>query len=80
MKTLLNPIRRAGLWLAIFALDIHIYGQSSWISYMTEINGCPLTLGGMEIARSNARAELARLRSEYNATFPPGKRVIWNMA
>lgn len=76
----MKRIKRLVLMFQIYSLDIHIYGQSSWIGYMKEINGCPLTIGRMEIARSNARAELARLRAEYNATLPPGKRVIWKMA
>lgn len=76
MKTMLNLIRRAGLWLAIFALDIQIDGTTQAM----ELVRCPITLSRMEIARHIARTERTRLRGEYNATFPPGKRLIWKMS
>lgn len=37
-------------------------------------------LGEIEIARTNARAERARLRTLYNATLPPGQLRIWSVA
>ena len=40
----------------------------------------PLTLGNMQLSRHLARGELARLRSEYSATFRPGVRRVWGAA
>lgn len=76
MNRLLNPIRRAGLWLAIFALDIQIDGTTKAMQMVR----CPMTLGRMEIARHVTRAERTRLRGEYNATLPVGQRRTWSMA
>lgn len=76
MKTIANLLKRAGLWLAIFALDIQIDGTTSAMEHVT----CPMTLGRMEIARHNARTERTRLRGEYNATFPVGQRRTWRIA
>lgn len=76
MKTLANLIRRAGLWFAIFALDIQIEGTTTAMEHVN----CPITLGRMQIARHHARAERTRLRGEYNATFPVGQRRTWRMA
>ncbi len=76
MKQIIALIRRIGLWLAIFALDIQIDGTAKAM----ELVRCPLTLGRMEIARHVARTERTRLRGQYNATFPVGKRRTWSMA
>lgn len=76
MTTIRLLLRRAGLWLAIFAVDVQIDGTTKTMQLVR----CPLTLGRMEIARHVARAELARLRAEYNATLPVGQRRTWAMA
>lgn len=49
-------------------------------NWLNEINGDPITRGNMDISRSNARTNLARLRSNYNATLPAGQRRTWHMA
>ena len=72
----MNLLRRLGLWLAIYALDLQIKGATDCMKCVSD----PLLLGRMDIARSMARRERARLRSEYNATFPPGQRRTWNLA
>lgn len=76
MKTITNLLRRIGLWLAIFAMDIQIDGTTKAMQLVR----CPMTLGRMEIARHVARTERTRLRGEYNATFAPGKSRTWSMA
>lgn len=76
MKTIANLLKRAGLWFAIFALDIQIDGTTKAMQLVR----CPLTLGRMEIARHVARTERTRLRGEYNATFQPGYRKTWSAA
>jgi len=76
MKTIANLLRRAGLWFAIYALDVQIDGTTKAM----EMVRCPMTLGRMEIARHIARTERTRLRGEYNATFKPGQRRTWSVA
>ncbi len=76
MKSLLNIIRRAILMYQIRSLEITIAGQNECL----ECIGDKLLQGRIIIARSIARRELAKVRAEYNATLPPGKRVIWSMA
>ncbi len=73
---MINRIKRFILSLQIYALDIEIAGQGECLDLVR----CPLTLGKIEIARTNARAERARLRSEYNALLPVGQRITWDMA
>jgi hypothetical protein len=75
MKALLNTIKRAILMYQIRSLETTIHGQNICLAVVD-----PLMQGQIIIARSMARKELARARSEYNATLPPGKRVIWGMA
>lgn len=68
-------LKRIIIWFQIYELEITISGQTT----------C-LDLVGREMqfrilaARMIAKAELARLRSEYNATFPPGQRRTWKIA
>lgn len=69
-------LRRLGLWLAIYALDLQIDGTTATLDHITD----PVRRGRMEIARHHARAERARLRAAYNATFPPGRRRTWSVA
>ena len=76
LKTALTAARRAGLFLQIRALETTVDGQSKALELVT----CPITAYRIEIARTNTRAELARLRAEYNATFPAGIRRTWRMA
>lgn len=73
---MINRFKRFILMLQIYALDIEIAGQGECLSCVR----CPLTLGKIEIARTNARAERARLRTLYNATLPPGQLRIWSVA
>lgn len=76
MKTIIILLRRAGLWIAMFAMEIQIDGTAKAMQLVR----CPMTLGRMEIARHVARTELTRLRGEYNATYPAGQRKTWSMA
>jgi hypothetical protein len=76
MKSAIFSARRVWLWFAVRSVEIHIDG----IGVAMEHVRCPMTLGRMEITRHIARGELARLRAEYNATFPPGVRRVWGSA
>lgn len=80
MKTpstaLVNLLSRAGLWLQIRNLETLIDGQGKALDGIA----CPMTAHRITLARSNARRQLARLRAEYSATFPPGVRFVWTMA
>lgn len=69
-------INRGLLWLQIYAMEILIAGQTECIATVTN----PIRVTRIEIARHIARGELARLRSEYNATFPVGQRRTWKLA
>lgn len=68
-------IYRHVLWLQIYAMEILIAGQTECLASI----GDPIYCGRIEIARHIARGELARLRSEYNATLPVGQRRTWSM-
>lgn len=84
MKTTLKTALTAAITLAkrlalafqIRSLEIMIDGQNKALSVVF----CPVTAFKITIARTNTRAELARLRAEYNATFPAGIRRTWRMA
>jgi hypothetical protein len=73
---MINRIKRLWLWFAIRSVEITLYGQSECLECVRD----PLLHGRILLARAEARRELARLRAEYNATLPPGKRVYWGMA
>ncbi len=72
----INLVKRAGLWLQIRNLETLIDGQGKALDGIA----CPMTAHRITLARSNARRQLARLRAEYSATFPPGVRFVWTMA
>ena len=76
----MKAITRIILWFQLYALEIHSEGQTKILNWPNEINGDPITRGNMDISRSNARTNLARLRSNYNATLPAGQRRTWRMA
>lgn len=72
----INLVKRAGLWFQIREQERLIDGQGKALDGMA----CPLTAHRITVARSNARDQLASLRAEYSATFPPGVRFVWAMA
>lgn len=76
IKTASTAIHRAVLWFQIRSVEIHIYGIEEAMTLVRD----PLTLGNMQLSRHLARGELARLRSEYSATFRPGVRRVWGAA
>lgn len=80
MKTIAALLRRLGLWIAIFAMDIQIDGYTKMVDWLDDINGDPITRGNIILARGNAKTERTRLRGEYNATFAPGKSRTWSAA
>ena len=72
----LTALYRVWLWFQIRSIEITIDGQTQAL----ECIGDKLLQGRIIIARLEARRELARLRGRYNATLPPGKRVVWRLA
>jgi len=68
-------IRLLAYW-QMRGLEIQIDGMDKALACVT----CPLTASRIEQARHLARAELARARAEYSATFPPGIRHVWRLA
>lgn len=76
MKSILTAIRRAILMFQIRSLEITIAGQNECLEYVRD----QITRQRIEVARMAARSELATLRAKYNATLPPGRRVIWSAA
>ena len=75
-----NLIRRALIWFAIFSLEAQIKGATDTLCWLQDIHGDVMLINRIEIARSNSRRELARLRGEYNATLPIGQRRTWSLA
>ena len=72
----MNIIYRIVLMIQIYSLDITISGQTEALDCVSD----PLLQYRIEVARANARRERARLRAEYNATLPVGKRRCWRVA
>ena len=72
----MNRIKRLILMFQIYALDITISGQTEALAAV----GDPVLQYRIEVARTNARQERARLRSSYNAMLPVGQRTTWNLA
>ena len=73
---MINRIKRLWLWFAIRSVEITIDGQTECLNHVRD----PLLHGRIQLARAEARRELARLRGQYNATLPPGKRITWRLA
>ena len=72
----MKTIKRAWLKWQISSLDIQIDGMAECLECVAD----PLTRQRIVVARCVARRELARLRAEYTATLPVGKRVVWRWA
>ena len=72
----MNRIKRLILMFQIYALDITISGQTEALAAV----GDPVLQYRIEVARTNARQERARLRSRFNSLLPVGQRRMWRMA
>ena len=72
----MKTIKRAWLKWQISSLDIQIDGMAECLECVAD----PLTRQRIVVARCVARREVARLRAEYSATLPVGKRVVWGWA
>lgn len=72
----MNTIKLLLLWFQIYALDIHIKGQDECLALVKS----PTLHFRMTVARMNARRERTRLRGEFNALLPKGKRCTWTIA
>jgi hypothetical protein len=68
--------RRMALHFQMRSLEQHIDGCDECLECVAD----PLTRQRIVVARCVARRELARLRAEYSATLPVGKRVVWGWA
>jgi len=76
IKTALTALRRAFLLYQVRSLEIHLDGIDAALEGVRD----PLAIERARIAQAIARRELARVRSEYVATLPPGRRVVWSAA
>jgi len=76
LKSALTAIRRAFLLYQVRSLEIHLDGIDAVLEGVRD----PLALERALVAKAIARRELARVRSEYVATLPPGRRVVWSAA
>ena len=76
IKSVWTAARRIALWFQIRSLEITIAGQSECL----ECVGDRLLQARILLARHEARRELAKVRSRYIATLPPGRRVTWELA
>jgi hypothetical protein len=76
MKAFLNIIKRVILGYQANPLEATIEGHNECLD---RVGDRALRIQ-IIIARGVASKELARIRSEYTATFPPGKRFIWRNA
>lgn len=70
------PLLRAVRWFQIRAIETQIDGMTEAIEAVAD----PLLRQRIGTARAVARRELARVRSEYSALLPVGKRVVWRSA
>lgn len=76
LKSALTAARRAFLRFQIRSLEIHLDGIDAALEGVRD----SLAIERARVAQAIARRELARVRSEYVATLPPGRRVIWSAA
>jgi len=76
IKTTWIAARRMALHVQMRCLESHIDGCDECLECVAD----PLTRQRIVVARCVARRELARLRAEYSATLPVGKRVVWGWA
>lgn len=72
----MKAIKRMLLMFQIYALDITISGQTEALAAV----GDPVLQYRIEVARTNARQERARLRSRFNSLLPVGQRRMWRTA
>ena len=72
----MKAIKRMLLMFQIYALDITISGQTEALAAV----GDPVLQYRIEVARTNARQERARLRLRFNSLLPVGQRRMWRMA
>ena len=72
----MKAIKRMLLMFQIYALDITISGQTEALAAV----GDSVLKYRIEVARTNARQERARLRSRFNSLLPVGQRRMWRMA
>lgn len=76
MKSILNAIRRACLWLLIRDLERELHDRQNSIHLPAPIY--EYTTKFIEIEKT--RSELVKARSEYNALLPAGSRKTWKVA
>lgn len=80
MKTTLfrtwTAARRGWLLFQIRSLETQCDGMADSLECVRD----PLTRQRITSARAIARRELARVRAEYSALLPVGRRVVWEAA
>jgi len=76
LKNTLTAARRHWLRFQMNSLTAHIDGCDECLYCVRD----PLLAMRIRVSRNISCRELARLRAEYNATLPPGKRAVWGWA
>lgn len=76
MKNLCISLRRGLVMFQIRALETTLAGQNEVLDQVTD----KTARRRIEAAREEARNELVKARSAYNALLPVGKRRIWDVA
>lgn len=75
-KTASTALKR---WLAHYrmrCLEINLAGMVETLQHVR----CTETRLRMLLAIPTASRELCRARAEYQATLPPGRRIVWDLA
>lgn len=75
INQLILLVRRAWLLFQMRALEATIDGQSECLECVSD----PFLSNRILIAQINARKELRRIRSEYNAMLPD-RRMSWRLS
>jgi hypothetical protein len=76
IRNTLTAARRMALHFQMRSLESHIDGCDECLQCVRD----PVVCLQIKLSRNIACRELARLRAEYNATLPPGKRAVWGWA
>lgn len=76
IRNTFNAARRLALRFQMRSLEAHIAGCDECLECVED----RITRLRIIFARAEARRELARVRSEYNALLPVGRRMTWGSA
>ena len=72
----LTALKRAWRLYQVRSIEINLQGQLDVLPYVRDAD----TRDAMAVAIRTQRKALARARAEYQATLPPGQRLVWGVA